>query len=104
MASRHEEARTAGKVRTGLAATSTLQDEGLSPTTTQVTRQEQSSPVRATLHPDYTSKDFSDWMLDRDYFLKYDKEFGPFDLDGPFDNDGMNSQVTGCFCCPAQPF
>jgi hypothetical protein len=95
---------TAGKVRTGLAATNTLQDEGLSPTTTQVTQQEQSPLVRATLQPDCISKDFSDWMLHRDYFLKYDKEFGPSDLDGASDNDGRNSQVTGNFCCPAQPF
>jgi hypothetical protein len=60
--------------------------------------------VQATLHPDYNSKEFNDWMLHRDYFLKYDKEFGPFDLDGASDNDGRNNQVTGIFCCPAQPF
>jgi hypothetical protein len=71
VASGHEEAKTAGKVRTGLAATSTLHDEGLSPTTTQITQQEQSPLVRATLHPDYTRKDFSDWMLVKHSPLTY---------------------------------
>ena len=43
-------------------------------------------------------------MLNREYFLRYAEEYGPFDLDGACDNDGNNTQVAEDFCCPARPF
>jgi hypothetical protein len=49
------------------------------------------------------SKDFSDWMISREYFLKYSQTYRAFDLDGDSDNDGLNSQVAEDFCCPARP-
>jgi hypothetical protein len=44
-------------------------------------------------------------MMNREYFHKYSKKYGPFDLDGASDNDGLNSQVPHpSFCCPKRPF
>jgi hypothetical protein len=40
----------------------------------------------------------------REYFLKYSKTYGPFDLDGASDNDGLNSPMAENFCSPARPF
>jgi hypothetical protein len=34
----------------------------------------------------------------------YSSTYGPFDLDGGSDNDGLDSQVAEGFCCPARPF
>jgi hypothetical protein len=43
-------------------------------------------------------------MMNREYFLKYSQTYGPFELDGANDNDGLNSQVAEDFCCSARPF
>jgi hypothetical protein len=43
-------------------------------------------------------------MMNRKYFLKYSLAYGPFDLDGPSDNDGLSSQVAEDFYGPARPF
>ena len=89
------------------AARGKLQDEVSSPTATQEeTRTEEvRDPLpQTTLRPVFRSKDFSDWMMNREYFLKYSQTYGPFDLDGASDNDGLNSQVAEDFCCPARPF
>jgi hypothetical protein len=56
------------------------------------------------LRPAFRSKDFSGRMMNREYFLKYSQTYGPFDLDGASDNDGLNSQVAEDFCCPERPF
>jgi hypothetical protein len=42
-------------------------------------------------------------MMNRGYFPKYSQTYGPFDLDGASDNDGLYSQVAEDFCCPARP-
>jgi hypothetical protein len=41
-------------------------------------------------------------MMNREYFLKYSQTYGPFDLDGASDNDGLDSQVAEDFCCPPE--
>jgi hypothetical protein len=42
-------------------------------------------------------------MLNREYFLNRSQTYGPFDLDGARNNDGLNYQVAEGFCCPARP-
>jgi hypothetical protein len=95
-------------VRPESAARGKLQDEVSSSTTTQekTKTEEVRNPLpQTTLRPVLRSKDFSDWMMNREYFLKYSQTYGPFDLlDGASDNDGLNSQVAEDFCCPARPF
>jgi hypothetical protein len=61
-------------------------------------------PQTTLLRPIFRNKDFSDCMMNREYFLKYSQTYGPFDLDGVSDNDGVNSSVAEDFCCPASPF
>jgi hypothetical protein len=44
-------------------------------------------------------------MMNRECFLKHSQTYGPFDLDGASDNDGINSSVAeDDFGCPASPF
>jgi hypothetical protein len=104
---RHNEETPAGKVRHESAARGKLQDEVSSPTATQdetKTKKVRNPLPQTTLRPVFRSKDFSDWMMNRGYFLKYSMTYGPFDLDGASDNDGLNSQVAEDFSCPARPF
>jgi hypothetical protein len=105
---RQNEDTPAGKVRPESAACGKLQGEVSSPTTTQdeIKTKEVRSPLpQTTLRPFFRSKDFSDMMMNREYFLKYSQTYGPFDLDGASDNDdGLNSQVAEDFRCPARPF
>jgi hypothetical protein len=104
---RQYEETPAGKVRHELAARGKLQDEVLSPTTTHDEAKigELRNPLpQTTLRAVFRSKDFSDWMMSSEYFLEYSQTYGPFDLDGASDNDGLNSQVAEDFCCPARPF
>jgi hypothetical protein len=42
--------------------------------------------------------------MNREYFLKYYRTYGLFDLYGASDNDGRNSQVAEEFYCPTRPF
>jgi hypothetical protein len=93
---RHESA-TRGKLHGGVSSPTPTQDE--------TKREEVRNPLpQTTLRQVFRSKDFSDWMMNRKYFLKYSQTYGPFDLDGAGDNDGLNSQVATDFCCPARPF
>jgi hypothetical protein len=81
-------------VRPESAARGKLQDEVSFPTTTkdETKTEEVRDPLpQTTLRPFFRSKDFSDWMMNRGYFLKYYQTYGPFDLDGASDNDGLNS-------------
>jgi hypothetical protein len=83
----------AGKVRPESAARGKLQYEVSSPIATheETTTKEVRTPLpQTTLRLVFTSKDFSDWMMNREYFLKYSHTYGPFDLDGASDNDGLN--------------
>jgi hypothetical protein len=94
-------------VRPESAARGKLHDEVSSPTTTQeeTKTEEVRNPLpQTTLRPVFRSKDFSDWMMNREYFPKYSQTYGPFDLDGASDSDGLNSQVAEDFCCSARPF
>jgi hypothetical protein len=104
---RQNEETPAGKVRHELEARGKLHDEVSSPTTTQeeTKAEEVRNPLpQTTLRPVFRSKDFSDMMTNREYFLKYSQTYRPFDLDGASDNDGLNSQVAEDFFCPAHPF
>jgi hypothetical protein len=104
---RHNEETPAGKVRHDSAARGKLQDEVSSPTTIgdEAKPVEVRNPLpQTTLKPVFKSKDFSDWMMNREYFLKYAQTYGPFDFDGASDNDGLYSQVAEDFCCPVRPF
>ena len=70
---RKNEETPAGKVRTELAARGKLQDEVPSPTTTQ--EETKTEEVRyllpqMTLRLVFRSKDFNDWMMNREYFMK----------------------------------
>jgi hypothetical protein len=97
----------AGQVRPESAARGKLQSEVSSPTTThdETKREEVRNPLpQTTLRPFFRSKDFSEWMMNMVYFLKYSQTYGPFDLNGASDNDGLNSQVAEGFCCPPRPF
>ena len=64
------------------------------------------TPSPRTLEREEGLQDFyRDWMLDREYFHKYSRQYiRPFDLDGASDNDGMTSQVLTNYCCPTRPF
>jgi hypothetical protein len=104
---RKNEETPAGKVRHESAARGKLHDEVSSPTATQdetKTKEVRNPLPQTTLRPSFRSKDFSDWMMNREYFLKYSQTCGPFDLYGASDNDGLHSQVAEDFCCPARPF
>jgi hypothetical protein len=104
---RHNEESPAGKVRPESAACGKLHDEVSSPTAThdETKTEEVRYPLpQTTLRPFFRSKDFSDGMMNKEYFLKYSQTYEPFDLDGACDNDGLNSQVAEDFCCPARPF
>jgi hypothetical protein len=104
---RKNEETPAGKVRPESAARGKLQDEVSSSTAThdETKTKEVRDPLpQTTLRPVFRSKDFSDWRMNREYFLKYSQTYGPFDLNGASDNDGFNSQVAEDFCCPARPF
>jgi hypothetical protein len=104
---RRNEEIPAGKVRPESAARGKLHDEVSSPTATQEdikTKYVRNPLPQTTLRPVFRSKDFSDWMMNREYFVKYSQTYGPFDLDGASDNDGLNSQAAENFCCPARPF
>jgi hypothetical protein len=90
-------------VRIESAARGKLRYEVLSPTaaTHDETKTEEvrNSLPQTTLRPVFRSKDYSDLMMNRKYFLKYSQTYGPFDLDGASDNDGLhNSQVAEDFC------
>jgi hypothetical protein len=94
-------------VRHESAARGKLQGEFSSPTTTQdetKTKEVRNPLPQTTLRPIFRSKDFSDWIMNREYFLKCSHIYGPFDLDGASDNDGLDSQVAEDFCCPVRPF
>jgi hypothetical protein len=82
----------AEKERHESAARGKLHGEVSSPTATQ--DETKTKEVRNPLRPTYRSKDFSDWMMNREYFLKHTHTYGPFDLDGASDNDGLDSQVA----------
>jgi hypothetical protein len=104
---RHNEETPAGKVKHESAARGKLEDEVSSPTTThdEIKAEEVRDPLpQTTLQLVLRSKDFSDWMMYREYFLKYSQTYGPFDLDRASDNEGLNSQVAEIFCCPARSF
>jgi hypothetical protein len=82
------------------AACGKLQDEVSSPTTTQdetKTEKVRNPLPQTTLRLVLRSKDFSDWMMNMEYFLKHSQTCGPFDLDGASDNYGLNSQVPEDF-------
>jgi hypothetical protein len=101
---RHNEKTPAGKVRPESAACGKLHDEVSSPIATQEETkiEEVRNPLpQTTLRPVFRSKDFTDWMMNREYFLNYSQTYGPFDLDGANDNNGLNSKVAEDFCCPA---
>jgi hypothetical protein len=71
---RQNEETPAGKVRHESAARGKLQDEVSSPTPTQeeTKTEEVRNPLpQTTLRQVFRSKDFSDWMMNREYFLKY---------------------------------
>jgi hypothetical protein len=92
-------------VRPESAARGKLHDAVSSPTTTmeETKTEEVRNPLpQTTLRPVFRSKDFSDWMMNTEYFLKCSETYGPFDLDGASDNDGLSSQVAEIFCCPAR--
>jgi hypothetical protein len=104
---RHNEDTPAEKVRPKSKACGKLHNEVSSSTATQekTKTEEVRNPLpQTTWRPVFRSKDFSDWMMNGEYFLKYSQTYGPFDLDGASDNDGLNSQVAEDFCCPARPF
>jgi hypothetical protein len=105
---RKNEETPAGKVRLESEARGKLQDEVSSPTTTQEetkTNKVRNPLPQTTLRPIFRSKDSSDGMMNRENYLKYSQTYGPFDLDGANENDGLdNSQVAEDFCCPARPF
>jgi hypothetical protein len=82
-------------VRHEPAARGKLQGDVSSPTATQ--GETKTKEVRNPLKPIFRSKDFGEWMMNREYFLKYTHTFGPFDLDGASDNDSLNFQVAGDF-------
>jgi hypothetical protein len=95
------------KVRHESAGRGKLHDEVSAPTTTQdeTKTDELRNPLpQTTLRPIFMSKDFSYWMMNREYYLKYSQTYGPFDLDGASDYDGLKSQVAEDSCCPARPF
>ena len=58
----------------------------------------------ATLKRSIDMDDYNNWEMARDYFHKYSRQYGPFDLDAASDNDGKNSHVAYQYCCPAHPF
>jgi hypothetical protein len=71
---RQNEEIPAGKVRHESVARGKLQDEVSSPTATheETKTKEVRNPLpQTTLGPFFRSKDFSDWMMNREYFLKY---------------------------------
>jgi hypothetical protein len=41
--------------------------------------------------------------MNREYFLMYSHTYGPFDLDGASDNDGLNFQVAEDFLLSGAP-
>jgi hypothetical protein len=97
---RQNEETPAGKVRPESAARGKLHDEVSSPTTTwyETKTEKVRTPLpQTTLRLVFRSKDFSGWMMNREYFLKYSRTYGPFDLDGASDNDGLISQVAEDF-------
>jgi hypothetical protein len=94
-------------VRHESAARGKLHDEVSSPTTTQdetKTEEVRNPSTQTTLRQVFRSKVFIDWMMNREYFLRYSQTYGPFYLDGSNDNAGLNSQEAEDFCCPARPF
>jgi hypothetical protein len=104
---RQNEETPAGKERHESAARGKLHDAFSSPTGTvdETKTDEVRNPLpQTTLRSVFRSKDFSDSMMNREYFLKYSQTYGPFDLDGASDNNALNSQVAEDFCCPARPF
>ena len=47
--------------------------------------------------------DYNDWQLDRRIFLRLQRLYGPFDLDGACDDKGKNSHVA-TYCSPSNNF
>jgi hypothetical protein len=73
-----------------------LQDEVSSPTATpeETKTEEARNPLpQTTLRQVFRSKDFSDWMMNREYFLKYSQTYGPFDLGGASDVDDILDEL-----------
>jgi hypothetical protein len=82
---RHNEVTPAGKARPELVARGKLHGEVSSSETThnETKTEEVRNPLPQTsLRPVFWSKNFSDKIMNREYFLKYSQTCGPFDLDG----------------------
>lgn len=49
-------------------------------------------------------EDRQEWVFDREEFLRLEREFGPFDIDGACDSLGVNAQVAKAFCHKGDSF